>query len=197
MKHAIFGTVIFTISILIVIIVATISGRMMRKEEVNSTLTLALDQAVENVMMQHKYTIANEDEFISDVLEYLLYSYHSDSEIEIKIAEADYEKGILSIKAVAHYTNINGTPGTYEAEKTVIFEESVDVKYYTATYYNEDGTIYIQYKICSEDKCIAPEVNKPNGGEFKNWKYEGDDIDLNDINSIILVENLKFYPVFY
>lgn len=205
MKHAIFGTVLFTISIVVILIIVTISGRMTRKQEINSTLTLALDNAVENVMIEHNYSIEDKDEFIADVLESLIYTYHSDSTIEIKIAKADYTKGLLAIKAVEHYKNANGSDSTYEAEKVVIFEESVNVKYYTATFYNEDNTILIEYKICSEDKCLTPEIIPTGSDAFYGWKRKlngedgkefSDELSDEDIKSITMKEDLKFYPVF-
>lgn len=197
MKHAIFGTVLFTISIVVILIIATISGRMTRKQEINSTLTLALDNAVENVMIEHKYSIEDKDEFIADVLESLIYTYHSDSTIEIKIAKADYTKGLLAIKAVEYYKNANGSDGTYEAEKVVIFEESVNVKYYTATFYNEDNTTLIEYTICSEEKCLIPElIPTRTGYTFNGWKLNGKELSDEDIKSITMEEDLKFYPDF-
>lgn len=198
MKHISFGVALVAISIAVILVITTISGHSTRKEEIDSTLTLALEQAVENTINQKTYTINDKNEFIKDVLQNLLITYENDSDIEIKIAGADEEKGLISIKAIEHYKNPNGKSGEIVAEKTVIMEKTSDTKYFIETFLNADGTTFMTCRIKKGDKAVYPSTDPGtyNSKNFKNWKYNNINMTKDDIINMTVTENITFTAVY-
>lgn len=188
MKHAIFGTVLFGITILSIFIITTLSGRMTREAEINSTLTLALNQAIDNVMLEKKYTIQDNEEFVSDVIETLTYSYHSESEIEIKVAGIDYNKGLLSLEVIEHYTNPNGKSGMCKLTKTVLFEEGIESVYFKIVYKVNDK-IVSEFKVLNGDKCEIPNAKDTT---ITEWYLNGEKITNDEIKELVVTENIVF-----
>lgn len=114
MKNTVYGVGLSIVTFILLLIITTVSGRMMRETEIRETLASAVDNAVENAMESNVYTISNRSQFVSDVMENLAYQYHSTSEkVKIEVNKADHNKGILFIKATAYYKNPIGN--TYHA----------------------------------------------------------------------------------
>ena len=58
------------------------------------------------------------DVFVKNLMQYI----DSNSDIEIYFYTADNEKGLLDVKAVAHYTNLVGKNKAYESRRTSILD---------------------------------------------------------------------------
>ncbi len=194
MKNILWGFVVTAIAFSAILIIVTINAQMTRKKEVNSTLSIVVNQAVNNVMEKRNYNIDEKDQFIADVLENLLDTYSNNSDITIKIAKADIEKGLLGIKVVETYKNPNGTTNTYSYEKTIILETTSTQQSFIITFLNIDGSVFQQI-VSNGSELIQPPTSKPAG--VIAWKRQGTTIVLNDddISKILVTENIIYEPV--
>lgn len=143
MKNAVYGVGLSIVTFILLLIITTVSGRMMRETEIRETLASAVDNAVENAIESNVYTISSRSQFVSDVMENLAYQYHSTSEkVKIEVNKADHNKGILFIKATAYYKNPIGNTGSVSYPK----------KYIYATQDTREDHLYkITYKIPDEN----------------------------------------------
>ena len=123
MKNAFLGTVITVCGILFLVIVMTLGGRQMRQNELNRAVDGALEKTVENRFDTGTYTVDNVDEFVADFMEALLVQINTDSTVEIKILDADHEKGLLSVEVTEHFAHPVGTTGKVSVKRTVIMEQ--------------------------------------------------------------------------
>lgn len=123
MKNTVMGVVLTIICVLFLTAGMVISGRNVRQNELDRALNQAVEEAVEEILKEDDTKIESHSELAADVAEGILLVMESDGNIQIDVLKCDAEKGILSVRATAHYEHINGKPGTVSAERTVILEE--------------------------------------------------------------------------
>ncbi|WP_075718476.1 hypothetical protein [Roseburia sp. 499] len=146
MKHVINGIMMSAITFMVIAAVMIISGRSVRKNELEKALEHAAEQTIESVKVKQEIT---REEFIEMFKENLSMGIESDSEIVVSIMKAEPEKGILSVQAEEEYHNPLGNKEKVSAERTIILEKyrlekkkrytvvykvgNVDYKVYTLT----------------------------------------------------------------
>ena len=122
MKNVINGIVMAMITFLVMAAVMVVSGRSIRKNELEKALEQATEQAVEQLNQKGSQRISRE-EFLEIFKENLLMGIESDSEVVVSIMAADPEKGILSVQAEENYQNPLGNQEKIKAQRTVILEK--------------------------------------------------------------------------
>ena len=119
MKYVIKGGIMAAIAFMVIVAAMIISGRSVRKNELENTLEHATKQTVEYLK---KNPQIDRQEFVQYFKNNLEMGIESDSEILVSIIEADTEKGILSVHAEGNFQNCLGKKEKVEADKTVILE---------------------------------------------------------------------------
>ncbi|MBU5472087.1 DUF948 domain-containing protein [Roseburia sp. MSJ-14] len=167
MKYVIKGGIMAAIAFMVIVAAMIISGRSVRKNELENTLEHATKQTVEYLK---KNPQIDRQEFVQYFKNNLEMGIESDSEILVSIIEADTEKGILSVHAEGNFQNCLGKKEKVEANKTVILEkyQLEKKKQYTAVY-KIAGEIYKVYKLTEGSKIPTP-VNPD--GNFEGWMDE-------------------------
>lgn len=143
--------------------------------ELNSNLPSVVEETVENMMVNKKYSINNTNEFIADLIENLALKLDTRSDIRVEIIEADKDKGILSVHVVETFVHPNGKTGTVACDRNVILNEvgQPDQETYQVDFYI--GTeCYKSFLVYSGDNITAPAVPKMEGIVFIGWKDEND-----------------------
>lgn len=176
MKHLqlIIGTVL--VMGLTIIIIVTMAGRRGRQVEIDSNLPSVVEETVENMMLDKKYDINNYNEFIADLVSNLSVNLDTDSNIIVKVLNADKEKGLLSVKVIEEYTHPNGNRGTVECERTVILnkvneanQETYTVKFFLKKDDIVGGRPYKVCKVCGGDNVSMPVQPTSTDGTFSGW----------------------------
>lgn len=161
---------------IMLMIVMALQGRANRSMEINSNLSSVVEETVENMVLDEKYTINNYDEFIADFTSELSPKLDTDSIIMIKVLNADMEKGILSVRVIEEYSHPNGNKGTVECERTLILnklpettEETYTVRFFLK---KEDMISGRPYKVCQvHSGDVVPIPADPSSAEaaFAGW----------------------------
>lgn len=126
MKNIVLVFVNVFLGILTLMMVMTVYGRMHRSIELNSNLSSAVEETVENMTVNKKYDIHNTDEFLADFIQTFLMALDAQSDIMIDVLQCDKEKGILDIRVTASYLHPNGKKGTVTCERTVILNRLME-----------------------------------------------------------------------
>lgn len=114
---------LFICSIISIVIVMTFSGSMIRQNELEHAVELALMNTVKNQWKERTYSVTNNDELLADFLEELLVQVTSDATIQVNVLEIDYEKGLLSVEVIENYVHPIGTNGQISVNRTVVMEQ--------------------------------------------------------------------------
>lgn len=176
MKQFLYGAVLGLIVILGIVTVLTVNAKKTRQAEVDDSLPIAVENAIEVTMNEKSYTIENNEEFIADFTQHLIAQISNDSDIEVDVAKADYEKGILSIKVVETFKHPNGKEGKNECETTAIFEHvPTDAELVNVTYLLDTETIYKQYQIKKGDEVVVPKAPQVEGKTFVGWQENAEE----------------------
>lgn len=209
MKNVIIAVGLVLVLILSAFISLTVYSHNSRQNEVEEALTVAVEQALENLMIDKQYTINNQEEFVADFTQRLILGIDSESTITVNILAVDIDKGLLDVEVVEEYTQLNGSVGTASYRKTVILETVVEdaTAYHSVTFLVESGygsgilEKYKEFTISHGSGVIFPGA-KPTmeGHTFKGWSLtepSADDGTTQELASDMNVEkDLVFYAVF-
>ncbi len=174
MKNMILGTILSVMGIVVVAIIMAVVGRFLRDTELSEALSQSVENAVEITMEQKNYDIDSNEAFVSDFIVNLLCQVENDADIEVDVAGADYEKGILSINVIESYTNMLGGTSKLSYATTVIMEQSDDT-YYEVSYMYDEEHEYESYMVPHSEKTTVPkdpacDIN--GNGRFLYWATE-------------------------
>ena len=194
MKNVVYGFGMSVISFLILMIILTTSGRMMRENEIRESLANAVDNAVENCMETNTYEISDRKQFISDVMENLTYQYHSTSEkVRIAVSKADEKEGLLFIKATAYYKNPIGNIGSVEYSKKYLYTTKTRDEGYTINYMIDQDTLYRTFVAKKKDTYPVPDDPTENGKVFIHWVDAEGNVYIKGQSFPATVEDSKTY----
>lgn len=141
-------------------------NRAIRKNELESSLSEAMEQSMKILTVHPVYHIddsAKTDEFAADFIQGFLMKITSNSDFTIEILGMDVEKGLLDVRVTERYKQIIGH-GEISCRKTVIledFEEEKRTFYQVSFWVPEEGG-----KGGSEYEYVIKQVNVHSGGNL-------------------------------
>ena len=125
MKNAVIGFFMIVILVISLAAIQTAENRTTRKNELDSSLSEAMEQSMKILTVNPVYHIEKEsgtDEFTADFIQGFLMKTTSNSEFTVEILNVDVEKGLLDVRAKSRFRQIIGY-GEVSCRKTVILEE--------------------------------------------------------------------------
>jgi hypothetical protein len=189
MKHVIYGVISIVTVVLTLVLMAAVAGRHTREQEMQVALRQAVEESVDQVMMQGKYTLHSKEELVADFTSLLvgrLRTKDPNLHLKVDIAGVDEVRGLLSVHVTEEFTHPNGRIGTTEASATVVFEQEEKRDLFRVDYIvpksicleAQGDNVYIpeEYKsyLFEEGDRIKAPVNPPNYGakHFAAWADE-------------------------
>lgn len=192
------GGVTAFISILILVLfgltVFTVSGRNIRKSELDKSLSNAIEQTMEVVYLGKTYSINNKDELVADFTGNLLSQFGSNANVDVNILNIDFVNGCLDVQATEKFKHFTGKEGKITIRKTVIFEQYKDPnnKFYQVKFLNQDGSLFKQLQVYNEGRLNAPTPGPANLIRWEQLDNTGWD---GDFSKIIVTQDLTFKAV--
>ncbi|MCI9646740.1 MAG: hypothetical protein HFH40_08030 [Lachnospiraceae bacterium] len=195
MKYTIYGISLSAVAVLVIAAVMVFSGRNVRRNEVETALNAAVEQALGQVQSSKGYAIGSREELIAEFNRILLLQMESDSDLQVNILTANVEKGVLDVEVRENYRNILGKPEEVTCRKAVILETYAERKPYVTVTFLVDGEVYHQYTVCQGGTVAAPESPNQGRKQFSHWvrQGEGEECKLEDLRA---EEDLVFEAVF-
>lgn len=130
MKNVVTGFFMIVILVISIAAIQTAENRTARKNELDSSLSEAMEQSMKVLTVNPVYHIEKEtgtDEFTADFIQGFLMKTTSNSEFTVEILNVDVEKGLLDVRAKARFRQLIGY-GEVSCRKTVILEDLEEVK---------------------------------------------------------------------
>lgn len=123
MKKALIGFASVILILIFILIWFTLDGRNVRQTELNNAVTIAMENAMELLLVEDgKPTTVEEWEAM--LIPMILVQIDSEVEqVEINVISADLEKGLLSVEVVETFRNPNGDTGQISVRRSCILEE--------------------------------------------------------------------------
>lgn len=182
MKIVVRSVTLTLISAVVLLILMAVMGRMNRSTEINSNLSSVMEETLQNMVVDPKYTISNRDEYIADFTEQISALMDTDSDIRVEIEKADKERGMLAVKVTEEFEHPNGNQGTTANDRTVILNklEEDEPGEFTVKFYlskedmNADISCYKTYHLNEGDTVPVPASPQKEGAVFSLWKDNSD-----------------------
>ena len=109
MKNAVIGFFMIVILVISLAAIQTAENRTTRKNELDSSLSEAMEQSMKILTVNPVYHIEKEsgtDEFTADFIQGFLMKTTSNSEFTVEILNVDVEKGLLDVRAKSRFRQI-------------------------------------------------------------------------------------------
>ena len=177
MKHTVYGISLALLVVMVVAIVLGISGKNVRKNEMETSLNTAIEQSLERLRQEKTYDSYETEayqELITDFHRLLLAQIESDSELQVDILTADTKKGILDVRVTQRFRTILGKEKKAVCRKSVILEEYSGKKGYHTVTFLVDGETYSRYSLYEGGRIIQPETPRKEGKVFCYWSKQGE-----------------------
>lgn len=195
MKHIVYGISLAIITMLVLVITLEISGRNVRKNEIETALNTAVEQSLEQLKNKNGYKIETYQELIADFNQMLLLQMESNTDVQVDILTVDINKGVLDVKITGTYKNIMGKKQKEICRKSVILEEYSEKKAYYKITFLVDGKVYHRYSICEGGTAVLPKTPIKSGKVFQYWIKQGENHKY-DLEHIPIKGDLTLEAVF-
>lgn len=194
MKQLIWGFVTLIISVVILLIISTVNTKTIQNKDVESDLAASVNSALETVMENKTYTVADTDELIADLIQTIIsnnsiYENTTDSDddypkLNIGISQADKEKGLIGLKITEEIRNSKGKINKFTYDKVAILDADNNTqKNIIFAYFSVDNAKIAEYK-CHPGADVEV-FNSYNGNTINEWIYTGSyNSDISDSNKI-------------
>ena len=97
-------SVIGVVSVLIVVMTHTaVSEQSIHEEELQTALSTAMNQTMEEVFEQNSYGIENHNEMIAAFLQAMICKVNPEISLTVRVYTCDKENGILDVEASGEY----------------------------------------------------------------------------------------------
>lgn len=177
MKNIVIGICSVVLAGILILIVFTIQGRVLRQTELNNALGSALKNTLERQRGNSGYQAKSNEELTAIFIEEFFVQLESHGEIEINILDADWEKCLLSVEVVESFLHPSGREGKISARQTVILESYAltEKTEYCTLQYLVEGDVYKIYKLPKDSQVIVPTDPVKEGKVFEGWSRMGED----------------------
>lgn len=200
MKTSVFGIGLMYISVIVIIIILTITGRTNRQSEVNNSLQISVEAAVADTLNDRTYTVNDSQELVSDILQSLESTIGTtNGSIQAKIDKVDKEKGIAFLTVTESYSNPNGKPGKVSYTKKIVMDQheahddAADPLTHEASFY-VDGKIYETVVLKKEFQIGKIKDPVKTGKVFLGWSLDGRNVV--DLSDLTMDQDYTFHAVF-
>lgn len=125
MKTIISGFGLTIVLIFAILIQSNIINFTSRSHELNNAVNNAVIDT-QRVMLNQRYPITTEEEYVAEFTQNLMQYINSDSDITVKVYSAETETGLLDIGVISEYSNLKfGGNDTkkYEVRRTSIIDK--------------------------------------------------------------------------
>ncbi len=174
MKTIVFGVSAFLITVMTILLVITVCGQTQMLIINDNNLKSALHSSLKATLTESDYSINDTNELVANLLEKMSVGAADNEKLKIEIMAADKDTGVLSVRATATYTQINGKEKSVTTEQTVIVNPNTDIRdVYTVTY-NLRGNVYKKYEINAGEALIVPKNPSVTGYTFGGWMLNGE-----------------------
>ncbi len=214
MKNIIISIVLIVLTIITALTLFTLYSQNTRENELDESLSIAVEQSLDNLKINKSYDVNNTEEFIADFLENLLVLIESDSEIKVEVLSVDIDKGLLDVNVVETFKQPNGSTRTASCRKTIIMDEYVKAApvYYSVQFLTNDKensenfVAFKEYSIYNGSKIIVPTATpKREGYTFEGWSdtkpstansFSPEIVNADELQNKVVENNLVYYAVF-
>ena len=202
MKTTSFGISAFLITVVTLIIIAEINLGATRQSLLEDNLNDGMSAALQMALDERGYAIGDENELVTDIVEYLSLYILEDCSLDVEVIGADLSTGIVSLKVTEHYLTAFGRVKDITCTRTVLLEDRpVDLPdSYTVQYVIQDVTgrqvLYKKYTMREGSTILYPSVENYNL-PISGWAATpgGTILSAAEITSLPLDKDYTFYAI--
>lgn len=193
MKNALLGLISFIVILLAGFAINTSEGRTLRQNELDSSLSAAMQRSMEILMTSQKYEINDPVEFVADFIQGSMSKMNSESAYIVTIHDVDIEKGLLDASVTEEYKQFL-KPGKVSARKTIIVEDydNTSNESFIVTFKDKEDRIIKQLSVHGGDNLNAAMLPSEWKTEMFVCVESGVEYTKDSFSGVIVTSNMTF-----
>ena len=193
MKNALLGLISFIVILLAGFAINTSEGRTLRQNELDSSLSAAMQRSMEILMTSQKYEINDPVEFVADFIQSCMIKMNSESAYIVTIHDVDIEKGLLDASVTEEYKQFL-KPGKVSARKTIIVEDydNTSNESFIVTFKDKENKIIKQLSVHGGDRINAAMLPSEWKTEMFVCVESGVEYTRDSFSGILVTSNMTF-----
>lgn len=194
MKNAIMGFIALLVLLLAGATISTVEGRTMRENEIDSTLSTAMQQSMEILTLEKNYDIEDASAFALDFIQSAMVQMNSNSTYDVKVYSIDVQKGILDAEVTQHYDQFF-KEGKVTCRRMILLDETTGKDEYCTVTFSKDGKMVKEISVLKGSHIPAQLLPKNVG--VTSWKsdVDGKIYTSANIESLIINNTVKFAAI--
>lgn len=191
MKNAIIGFISILILLVAGATISTVEGRTMRENEIESTLSTAMQQSMEILTLKKTYDIEDAKAFALDFIQSAMTKMNSKSNYDISVYSIDVKKGILDVEVTQHYDQFF-KEGKVSCRKVILLENDADKEQFVIVNFVKNGKTVKTINISKGS--YFPAVLLPKNVGVTSWKadVDGKIYKASNIGNFVITKNTTF-----
>lgn len=178
MKNIVMMMTSAAVGVLIVISIMAVMGRVNHAVEIQSQLSSITEMTVSNAMAKENAGKIQKEEYLADAVQQLAMTLETKADVEIKVAGAEPEKGVLGLKITEYFKHPNERVGTVNSSRTVIYNQPAlpeETKICEVTFFlsreemQQNKNYYKKLSLCQGDAAFTPTQPQNAGKAFVAW----------------------------
>lgn len=121
MKTVIVSIIGISSLILVVMIQQNVNAGTWEREELEESMSTAMEQTLSEVMEGNRYGISNRNEMMAAFLQSMLCRFREDVDLTVRIHQMNYELGQMDVEAVAIYKRDRGGTHKVSVRRKMVF----------------------------------------------------------------------------
>ena len=194
MKNAIIGFISILILLVAGATISTVEGRTMRENEIESTLSTAMQQSMEILTLKKTYDIEDAKAFALDFIQSAMTKMNSKSNYDIFVYSIDVEKGILDAEVTQRYDQFFKA-GKVSCRKVILLEDDENKEQFVIVNFVKNGKTVKTINISKGS--YFPAILLPKNVGVTSWKadVDGKIYKASNIGNFVVTKTTTFTSV--
>lgn len=191
MRNIMIGFFSIVILLLVSLSLTSSSGKTMRQNELDSSLSSAMMSSME-ALQKRTDTTTSDQQFVADTIQAALIKTDGTATYEVTVYQLDTEKGLLDAGVTASYAQVMH-PGKVTARRCIVLDDyknDLD-EYFTVVF--KDGDIVVkQIQLYGGDTLTAQMLPQGNGYGEASWQWNGIRCSVSSMPEIYVTSDMIF-----
>lgn len=195
MRNVMIGFFSIVILLLVSLSLTSSSGKTMRQNELDSSLSSAMMSSMESLQKRadnDAKTDLTDQQFIADAIQAALVKTDADATYKVTVYQLDAQKGLLDVGVTAKYAQVMH-PGKVSARRCIVLDDyKNDLDEYFTVVFKDGDSVVKQIQLYGGDLLTAQMLPQGNGYGIATWQCNGITCSTSSMPQVFVTGDMTF-----
>lgn len=195
MRNVMIGFFSIVILLLVSLSLTSSSGKTMRQNELDSSLSSAMMSSMESLQKRadnDAKTDLTDQQFIADAIQAALVKTDADATYKVTVYQLDAQKGLLDVGVTAKYAQVMH-PSKVSARRCIVLDDyKNDLDEYFTVVFKDGDSVVKQIQLYGGDLLTAQMLPQGNGYGSATWQCNGITCSTSSMPQVFVTGDMTF-----